>query len=96
MRAATSQFLNDPKSAGIGVGLGYFGKQPIGQASCNEDDYAAPRVGIGQLPEHASTVMSASRILRAYVRSRLRNRFFAIESETEPLVFMPTRRPSAS
>src|SRR5688572_14024421 len=32
IREATAQFLGDPASAGIGVGLGYFGKQPIGQA----------------------------------------------------------------
>jgi hypothetical protein len=59
IRQATDQFLNDPKSAGIGVGLGLFGKQPIGQASCAVGDYEAPTVSVGTLPEHASNIMSA-------------------------------------
>jgi len=59
VRAATGQFLRDPESAGIGVGLGYFGKQPIGQASCQQSDYEAPGVVIGTLPEHATALMNA-------------------------------------
>jgi hypothetical protein len=59
VRDATSQFLNDPKSAGIGVGLGYFGKQAIGQASCAQSEYDAAAVGIGALPEHASAIMNS-------------------------------------
>jgi hypothetical protein len=58
VRSATEQFLNDPESAGIGVGLGHFGNQPIGQASCQQSDYEAPGVVIGTLPEHASTLMA--------------------------------------
>src|SRR5690606_32707504 len=30
IRQATAEFLNDPDSAGIGVGLGRLGSQPIG------------------------------------------------------------------
>jgi hypothetical protein len=56
IREAAGLFLDDPRSAGIGVGIGYFGKQPIGQASCNPADYATPAVGIGQLPAHAANV----------------------------------------
>lgn len=59
VRAATDQFLHDPKSAGIGVGLGLFGKQPIGQASCLAGDYEAAGVAIGALPGNASTIMAA-------------------------------------
>lgn len=59
VRAAMEQFLNDPESAGIGVGMGYFGKQPIGQASCEQSDYDVPGVTIGTLPEHATTLMDA-------------------------------------
>ena len=56
VRAATAAFLSDPASAGIGVGIGYFGKQPIGSASCDVADYSAPAVPIGTLPEHAGAI----------------------------------------
>jgi hypothetical protein len=59
VRQATEQFLLDPESAGIGVGLGQFGKQPIGQASCAPSDYDTSAVDIGPLPEHASAIMQA-------------------------------------
>jgi hypothetical protein len=59
VRSATERFLLDPGSAGIGVGLGYFGKQPIGQASCEVADYAAPAVTVGMLPDHAGSLMQA-------------------------------------
>jgi hypothetical protein len=59
VREAISQFSSDPASAGIGVGLGYFGKQPIGQASCDASEYEAPAVEVGELPEHAATIMAA-------------------------------------
>ncbi len=59
VRQAAAAFLADPKSAGIGVGIGYFGSQPIGQASCNVDDYTSAAVGIGELPDHASAIMDS-------------------------------------
>lgn len=59
VREATEQFLRDPDSAGIGVGLGHFGHQPIGQASCEASDYEVPGVAIGALPEHADAIMGA-------------------------------------
>jgi hypothetical protein len=59
VRHATEQFLNDPGSAGIGVGLGHFGTQPIGQASCEASDYELPGVAVGTLPAHASSIMQA-------------------------------------
>ena len=59
VRTATEQFLLDPKSTGIGVGLGHFGRQPIGQASCNVGDFEAPVIGVGTLPAHATSIMQA-------------------------------------
>jgi Mg-chelatase subunit ChlD len=43
---ATRTFLMDRDTAEIRVGLGYFGFQPIGQTSCEPDDYASPSVPI--------------------------------------------------
>jgi hypothetical protein len=56
VREAARLFMADPASAGIGVGISYFGKQPIGQASCNVADYDDAVVPIGLLPDHASAV----------------------------------------
>jgi hypothetical protein len=50
VRSAMNEFLNNPASAGIGVGIGYFGFFPIGNASCNAQDYATPSVPIAPLP----------------------------------------------
>lgn len=57
IRAATESFLRDPKSAGIGVGVGYFGTQPIGQAICKAAAYEDAAVTIGSLPAHADAIM---------------------------------------
>lgn len=59
VRAAMSQFLQDPASAGIGAGIGYFGYQPIGQASCNPGDYDNAAVGLGELPGHAPAIIES-------------------------------------
>ncbi len=59
VREATEQFLLDPKSVGIGVGLGKFGREPIGQASCNAGDFESPVIGVGALPAHATSIMQA-------------------------------------
>jgi hypothetical protein len=40
VRRAVRQFLEDPLSNGIGVGLGFFGNLPIGQTSCDPGDYS--------------------------------------------------------
>jgi hypothetical protein len=56
IRSATSAFLADPESAGIGVGIGYFGKQAIGQANCSVSEYSSPSVEIGLLPGQASAI----------------------------------------
>ncbi len=57
VRAAAESFLTDPESVGIGVGLGLFGKQPLGAASCREEDYEVPAVPLGELPGHANALI---------------------------------------
>ncbi len=63
IREATAQFLEDPASAGISVGLGFFGHLPITSAeestSCDPADYAIPEVTMGLLPGHAETVVAS-------------------------------------
>lgn len=59
VRKATGLFLEDPRSAGIGVGLTFFGKQPIGQASCEVSEYRSAAVDIGLLPAHAPAIQNA-------------------------------------
>jgi len=46
VQRAAQSFLNDPKSSGIGVGIGYFGFLPVGQVSCDAATYATPDVGV--------------------------------------------------
>lgn len=43
---AAGTFLRDQASAALGVGVGYFGFQPIGQTSCSASDYASPSVSV--------------------------------------------------
>ncbi len=61
VRGALLTFLNDPAGAGIGVGIGYFGTQPLSCActSCNPTDYATPAIPIAPLPGQLSP-LSAS------------------------------------
>jgi hypothetical protein len=59
VRDAIETFMRDPNSAGIGVGLGLFGQQPIGSTSCDAASYGAPVVDIGTLPDRADTVTAA-------------------------------------
>ena len=56
VRAALKQFLGDPASAGLRVGLGYFGTQPLSCActSCNPSDYATAAVPLTTLPAGAA------------------------------------------
>lgn len=62
--AALRAFLNDPESAGIGVGLTYFGF-PAGfdagdlVVSCDVADYTRPAVAIDDLPENATRIVSS-------------------------------------
>src|SRR5690606_8351437 len=59
VRVAVDQFLSDPQSAGISVGIGFFGNLPIGSTSCDPNSYAEPAVGMGELPGHAGVVLEA-------------------------------------
>jgi len=61
VRSAVSTFLRDPNSAGVSVGIGYFGTQPLSCActSCNPNDYATPAVPLGELPGAAQTLVSS-------------------------------------
>ena len=46
VQQATREFLRDPASAGIGVGIGYFGHQPIGETRCEDALYESPAVPV--------------------------------------------------
>jgi hypothetical protein len=61
VRNAVGQFLSDPDSAGVSVGIGYFGTQPLSCActSCNPNDYAKPAVPLGILPAAAPALVAS-------------------------------------
>jgi hypothetical protein len=59
VRQAIEEFVSDPNSAGIGVGLGLFGQQEIGETSCDVADYGTPAVKVGSLPDQASSLSEA-------------------------------------
>jgi len=58
-RQALVEFMSDPESAGINVGLGYFGNMPIGSTSCDPAAYATPAVSFGALPFHGQEVVDS-------------------------------------
>ncbi len=64
LREAATAFLGDPMSSGIGVGIGYFGNLPIGQASCEATDYDDPAVGIAALPGNVSAIVQSMKGVR--------------------------------
>jgi hypothetical protein len=56
-RSALETFIADPASAGMKVGIGYFGyKIPT---SCNAADYATPEVPIAPLPGNAAAIKTS-------------------------------------
>lgn len=59
VRTAVKAFLEDEDSVGLGVGIGYFGHQPLRETTCNPDDYATPDVKIGALPDLTKTLLSS-------------------------------------
>jgi von Willebrand factor type A domain-containing protein len=59
VREAIEKFVSDPNSAGIGVGLGVFGQQEIGETSCEVSDYGTPAVRMGLLPDQAPALTEA-------------------------------------
>ncbi len=56
---AFREFLDDPESEGVSVGMGSFGQLPIGETSCDPDVYATPNVPIGMLPGNAGALLRA-------------------------------------
>lgn len=58
VQRATAEFLRAPESAGIGIGIGYFGFQPIGAASCDASEYRVPAVEVTL--DHEAVVASLS------------------------------------
>jgi hypothetical protein len=64
VRQAIEEFLVDPNSSGIGVGLGVFGQQEIGQTSCDAALYGEPAVSVGTLPEQAGALSDALSLLQ--------------------------------
>ena len=59
VRNALGEFLLQPQSSGMGAGIGYFGYQPIGQASCDPGAYVQADVGIGALPNNAQPIIDS-------------------------------------
>jgi hypothetical protein len=57
VRQAMDQFLHDSKSTNISFGIGYFGAQPLGSASCDAAFYEKPAVAIG--PGQADTIVAS-------------------------------------
>jgi hypothetical protein len=56
---AIDAFVNSTDSNGLGIGVGYFGQQPIGSADCRENTYAKPSVAIDVLPTNAGAVAAS-------------------------------------
>lgn len=59
VQTAVGQFLRDPASSGIGVGIGYFGQMALGATSCDPAAYAVPAVGIAPLPGNADAIIAS-------------------------------------
>jgi hypothetical protein len=61
VRKAVDQFVHAPESSGLGIGIGYFGSQPLSCecTSCNPTDYATPKVPIAPLPGQADAIMAS-------------------------------------
>jgi hypothetical protein len=59
VRTAVGTFLKDPASAGMGVGIGYFGYQEIGHTTCGPADYEREDVGVGPLPDNAQAIIDS-------------------------------------
>jgi hypothetical protein len=61
VRGALGKFLESSESAGLGVGIGYFGTQPLSCActSCTPDDYAKPAVPVGMLPGQGAALVAS-------------------------------------
>jgi hypothetical protein len=63
VRSAMRTFLQDPESAGIGVGLAFFGNHPLNAnrdpVVCSVEHYSTASVGIAPLPGNATELIDA-------------------------------------
>ncbi len=64
VRDALVDFVGDPRSSGLGVGLGVFGHLPLGFTSCDPNDYDEPIAPFGLLPGYRENVELALDVLR--------------------------------
>jgi len=64
VRDALVQFVGDPGSAGLGIGLGVFGHLPLGFTSCDPRDYDEPLAPFGLLPGYRDAFEQALDALR--------------------------------
>jgi hypothetical protein len=56
---ALTAFVNDPRSAGLGAGVGYFPIPPIDNSSCDAGTYSVPDVPIAILPGNAAPIVAS-------------------------------------
>ena len=63
VRSAMRTFLQDPQSAGIGIGLAFFGNHPLDDNTdpvvCSVEHYSTPSVKIAPLPGNATALINA-------------------------------------
>lgn len=59
VRTAVRAFLRDDDSVGMGAGIGYFGHQPLGETTCDVDEYSTPDVEIGALPRQEQELLDS-------------------------------------
>jgi len=50
VRQAVRAFLEDEDTVGVGIGIGYFGHQPLGETSCDVAHYREAAVEVGPVP----------------------------------------------
>jgi hypothetical protein len=58
-KAGLGAFLNDPKSAGIRVALGFFPRPADATPACDQKAYSVPRVPFDFLPQNATPIANA-------------------------------------
>ena len=59
VREAVAEFVQQPESAGMGVGLGLFGQEPLGATSCDPLAYATPALDIAVVPAAAPSIIQS-------------------------------------
>jgi hypothetical protein len=59
VRAALTDFMQDDRSSGLGIGIGYFGYLPLGQTSCDAARYEKAAVPVGALPGNLGPMLQS-------------------------------------